>query len=267
MDTRVKPTVVKLGGSVITAKEKAFTPNIPSINRLAKEIAEARLDSVILIHGGGSFGHPVAREYQIVEGYKTPGQRIGFSKTRQVMMALNKLVIDSFIRQNLPVVAVQPSACTTTKGGRIQHFDVTAIQHLLRLGFIPVLYGDATLDLELGFTILSGDQIAAELATIFNAEKMVIAVDVDGLFTDDPKSNPNAKLINEISLKELNGLLDSIDEAKTVDVTKGMQGKITELIPAVERGIQIDIVNASIAGRLYKTLKGEKVTGTKITRG
>ena len=139
----MKPTIVKLGGSVVTAKEKTFTPNIPSINRIVKEIAEARLDSVILIHGGGSFGHPVAREYQIVEGYKTSSQRIGFSKTRQAMMALNKLVIDAFIRQNLPVVVVQPSACITTKGGRIQHFDVTVIQHLLLLGFIPVLYGDA----------------------------------------------------------------------------------------------------------------------------
>jgi isopentenyl phosphate kinase len=262
----VKPTVVKLGGSVITVKDEEFTPNLPAINRLAKEIADAHLDSMILIHGGGSFGHPVAREYQIVEGYKTPGQRIGFSKTRQAMMTLNKLVIDAFVRQSLPVVTVQPSACITTKGGRIQHFDVTAIQHLLRLGFIPVLYGDATLDLEVGFTILSGDQITAELATIFNAEKTVIAVDVDGLFTDDPKSNPKAKLINEVSPEELNGLLNSIDEAKTVDVTKGMRGKITELLPAVERGIQIDLVNASIAGRLYKALKGEKVTGTKITR-
>jgi isopentenyl phosphate kinase len=262
----VRPTVVKLGGSVITIKEEDFTPNPPVINRLAKEIAEAHLDSMILIHGGGSFGHPVAQKYQIAEGYKTPSQRIGFSKTRQAMMTLNKLVIDAFLRQNLPVVTVQPSACITTKGGRIQHFDVTAIQHLLRLGFIPVLYGDVALDLEVGFTILSGDQIAAELATIFNAEKTVIAVDVDGLFTEDPKSNPNAKLINEISLEELNGLLDSIDEAKTVDVTKGMHGKIMEIIPAVERGIQIDLVNATIASRLYKALKGEKVTGTKITR-
>jgi len=45
-----------------------------------------------------------------------------------------------------------------------------------------------------------------------------------------------------------------------------MQGKIAELIPAIERGIQIDLLNASIAGRLYKALKGEKVIGTKITR-
>lgn len=264
MDKRLTPTLVKLGGSVITVKEKEFTPNITAINRLAKEIAEAKLTALIVVHGGGSFGHPIAKEYKIVEGYKTPNQTIGFSKARQAMTALNKIVIDSLIRHNLPAVAVQPSACITTRKGRIQAFNSTPIQRLLNMGFIPVLYGDAVLDVETGFTILSGDQLAAELAVLFEANKIVIAVDVDGLFTDDPKSSPNAKLIKETSLGELKGLLGRIREAKTVDVTRGMRGKITELIPALERGIQIEMVNAGKANRLYKALKGEKVRGTKI---
>lgn len=264
MDERVNLTVVKLGGSVITVKNEVFKPNVTAINRLAREIAEAGLHSLILVHGGGSFGHPLARKYKLVEGYKTPGQRIGFSKTRQAMMVLNKIVIDSFIGHNVPVVAVQPSACITTKKGRIEQFDFTVIQKLLSLGFIPVLYGDAVLDNDVGFTILSGDQLTTELAIFFKAERIVVSVDVDGLFTDDPKSNPNATLLTEVSLRELRGLLGRIDEAKTVDVTRGMRGKITELIPALEHGVQIEIVNAGREKRLYKALKGETVTGTTI---
>ena len=267
MDKRLTPTIVKLGGSVITVKEKELTPNITAINRLAKEIAKAKPTSLIVIHGGGSFGHPLAKEYKIVEGYKTPSQILGFSKARQAMMTLNKIVIDSFVRHNLPVVAVQSSACIVTKKGRIQKFDFTPIQQLLNMGFIPVLYGDFVLDVERGFTVLSGDQLAAELAILFDADKMVIAVDVDGLFTDDPKSNPNAKLIKEISLGELKDFLGSIGEAKTVDVTKGMRGKILELIPALEHGVQIEMVNARKAKRLCKALKGERVRGTKIKPG
>lgn len=266
MDPRVKPTIVKLGGSVITHKEQAFTPNQPALTRLAEELAEARLPSLILIHGGGSFGHPVAREYRIAEGYTAPRQRIGFAKTRQAMMTLNKLVIDACVQQALPVVAVQPSACMTTRGGRLHHFDVTILQHVLHLGCIPVLYGDAVVDLDLGFTILSGDQLAAALATAFQADHVILTVDVDGLFTDDPKVNPNAVLIPQIALGEVKGLLNRIAEATTVDVTKGMRGKITALLPAVERGSQITLVNASVAGRLTKALKGEAVTGTHITR-
>jgi len=264
LDERVTPTMVKLGGSVITVKNAVFTPNVMAIHRLAKEIAEARLSSLILVHGGGSFGHPLARDYHIAEGYNTPGQRLGFSKTRQAMMVLNKLVIDSFIEQHLPAVAVQPSACITTKKGRINTFNFTSIQKLLSLGFIPVLYGDAVLDTDVGFTILSGDQLTSALAIFFTAERIVVAVDVDGLFTDDPKSNPNATLLPEVSLSDLRGRLGQIDEAKTVDVTRGMRGKITELIPALEHGVQIEIVNAGRENRLYKALKGEPVTGTTI---
>lgn len=264
MDKRLNPIIVKLGGSVITVKGKEFTPNTIVIDRLAKEIAKAKLTSMIIIHGGGSFGHPLAKEYNIAGGYKTPTQMIGFSKTRQAMAALNQIIIDCFIKYNLPAVTVQPSACIITKKGRIQNFTFTSIQQLLNMGFIPVLYGDAVLDVDMGFTILSGDQLVSELATLFEAVKIIIAVDVDGVCTEDPKSNPNAKLIKEISLNELRDLLGSIGEAKTVDVTKGMYGKIIELIPALEHGISIKMVNAGKASCLYKALKGEKVKGTEI---
>ncbi len=264
MDERLTPTLVKLGGSVITVKEKELTPNTAVINRIAKEIAESELKTLIIVHGGGSFGHPLAKEYKIVEGYTTPEKAIGFSKTRQAMTALNKMIIDSFIQHSLPVVSVQPSACIITRKGRIQKFDVTPVQRLLSMGFIPVLYGDAVLDMETGFTILSGDQLAAELAILFDADRIVIAVDVDGLFTEDPKSNPYAKLMEEVSLSELKVFLGRISGARTVDVTEGMRGKITELIPALERGVQIEIVNARRADRLYKALRGERTKGTKI---
>ncbi len=260
------PTIVKLGGSVITYKEQVFTPNQPAINRLAEELADAQLPSLILIHGGGSFGHPVAQQYRIAEGYTAPSQLIGFAKTRQAMMTLNKLVIDACVRQALPVVTVQPSACMTTRGGRLHHFDINVLQHVLHLGCIPVLYGDAVVDLDLGFTIISGDQLAAALATAFQAEHVVLAVDVDGLFTDDPKVNPHAVLIPQIALDEVKGLLNRIAEATTVDVTKGMRGKITALLPAVEGGSHITLVNARVAGRLTKALKGETVMSTHITR-
>jgi isopentenyl phosphate kinase len=45
-----------------------------------------------------------------------------------------------------------------------------------------------------------------------------------------------------------------------------MFGKIVELIPAVEKGIPITIVNAAKSNYLYKALKGEKVEGTSIQK-
>ena len=58
--------------------------------------------------------------------------------------------------------------------------------------------------------------------------------------------------------------MEKISIARTTDVTRGMLGKIIELIPAVESGVKVIIINAKRVNRLYKALKNEKVKGTEI---
>ncbi|MDH5437382.1 MAG: isopentenyl phosphate kinase [Candidatus Bathyarchaeota archaeon] len=263
----VKPTVLKLGGSVITNKEKPLTPNLPAIERLTSEISRANVSRLVLVHGGGSFGHPIAKQYSIEEGYRDQSQIMGFSKTRQAMTTLNKLVVDSLIQHNIPAVAVQPSSCTITKQGRINLMEERPLRKLLEMGFVPVLYGDAVLDSDTGFAILSGDQLISSLATRLEAERIIIGIDVDGLYTSDPKTDPKARLIQHITPQELRKMQHKIGEAGVTDVTGGMLGKVLELMPAVEKGIQVIIVNAAKPSNVYKALKGESVVGTVIERG
>jgi isopentenyl phosphate kinase len=262
----VKPTVLKLGGSVVTDKEKPLTPNLPAIERLANEISRTNVSSLVLVHGGGSFGHPVAEQYGIREGYKDSSQIMGFSITHQAMTKLNKLIVGSLINHNIPAVEVQPSSCVITKAGRIQSMEERPLKKMLEMGFVPVLYGDAVLDSETGFSILSGDQLVSSLAINLNARRIVVGVDVDGLFTGDPKTDSSARLIQHITLEELKNLEPLIEGSKVTDVTGGMLGKMFELKPAVEHGIQTIIVNATEPDRVYKALKGEKVVGTVIER-
>jgi isopentenyl phosphate kinase len=267
MDRIITPIIVKLGGSVITIKEKPFTPNLSVINRLAREIKRADRKSLIIIHGGGSYGHPLAREYNIIEGLKDQRQLIGFSKTRQAMMVLNKMIVDSLIQQNVPTISVQPSAFILTDQGRISEMNISLIERMLRINLIPLLYGDAVLDEKIGFSILSGDQIASNIAIKFKVNQIIICVDVDGLFNEDPKKNPKANIIEEIELDALKNSMNNLSRARTTDVTGGMFGKIVELIPAVESGIKVKIINAKKVNRLYKALKNEKVKGTEIKQG
>lgn len=260
----VAQTILKLGGSVITVKEKKLTPDIQAIHRLSKEIAKAHCESMIIVHGGGSFGHSVASEYKINEGYADPKQLSGFSKTRQAMVSLNKLIVDTLLSSNVLAVSVQSSACFLTEDHRISYASLEPITGFLKLNLIPVLYGDAVLDAKLGFVILSGDQIAAKLATALNSERIILGIDVDGLYTSDPKLDPEAKLIEKISLRELKKMLTKIGGARTTDVTGGMLGKIVEMIPAIERGIKVSIINARKPGRVYKALKNKDVLGTRF---
>ncbi|MDH5664413.1 MAG: isopentenyl phosphate kinase [Candidatus Bathyarchaeota archaeon] len=263
----VKPTVLKLGGSVITNKEKPLTPNLPAIERSASEISRANVSRLVLVHGGGSFGHPIAKQYSIEEGYRDQPQIMGFSKTRQAMTTLNKLVVDSLIQHNIPAVTVQPSSCTITKQGRINVMEERPLRKLLEMGFVPVLYGDAVLDSDKGFAILSGDQLVSSLATRLEAERIIIGIDVDGLYTLDPKTDPKARLIKHITPHELRKMQHKIGKARVTDVTGGMLGKVLELMPAVEKGIKVIIANAAKPSNVYKALKGESVVGTVIERG
>jgi len=262
-----KLTVLKLGGSVITQKEKPFTANLSAIRRLAKEISNAKVTQLIVIHGGGSFGHPLAKKYSIKEGYKGGNvQLLGFSETHQAMVTLNKVVVDALIHRNIPAVAVSPSSCIVTKSGRIATVMEEPLKKLLQTGFVPVLHGDAVLDFDRGFTILSGDQLVAYLAIQFNAERIVMGIDVNGVFTADPKEEKSARLVRRCTLHELKKMQTRMKGTSNTDVTGGMLGKLIELAPAIEQGVPALIVNAAKPKNVYKAIRGESVIGTLLQK-
>lgn len=259
-----KPIILKIGGSVITDKNGELAARTEAINRLAEEIEKAQVKSLVIVHGGGSFGHPTAQKYGIKEGLRGDTQKVGFAETHHVMTVLNGLVMDSLVWHNIPAVSITPSSCIITENGRIKTFEDTALNMLLNMGFVPVLYGDAVLDEKMGFTVLSGDQLVAYLARKFGAGKIVIGVDTDGLYDADPKVAKNAKLYTHLTLGQLKTL--KLGMSLTNDVTGGMRGKISELIPAVEQGVPVTIVNAAKPNRVYKALMGEAVEGTVIEK-
>jgi isopentenyl phosphate kinase len=262
-----KPTVLKIGGSVITDKNGELAARTEVINRLAEEIVKANVKNLIMVHGGGSFGHPTAQKYGIKDGLKEDAQKVGFAETHHVMTVLNGLVMDALVWHNVPAVSVPPSSCMITENGRIKLFEDNVLKMLLKMGFTPVLYGDATLDEKLGFTILSGDQIVSHVARKFNACKIVMGVDVDGLYDADPKQTKSAKLYAHLTLQELKDAQGKLGRSTVADVTGGMLGKMTELVPAIEQGIPVAIVNAAKSNHVYKALIGEKVEGTIIEKG
>jgi isopentenyl phosphate kinase len=264
--SEAKPIILKIGGSAITDKNGELAAKTEVINRLAEEIKRADIDNLIIVHGGGSFGHPTAQKYGIKEGFKEPTQKIGYAETHHVMTVLNGLVMDSLIWHETPAVSIAPSSIIVTENGRIKSFEKTILEKMMKTGFTPVLYGDAVLDEKMGFTILSGDQLVAYLAVKFKASKIVIGVDTDGLFDADPKVNQNAKPYKHLTLEELKKIQDKLGKSGGTDITGGMQGKIAELIPAIEQGIPITITGATKALSIFRALTDQSVMGTIIEK-
>jgi len=261
-----RPVVLKIGGSVVTEKNQELVARTQIITRLIEEIFDSETENLILIHGGGSFGHPSAERYGIKDGYTNEAQKIGFSETHHFMTMLNGLFMDALVWHHLPAISIPPSSCLVTENKRIQQFDDSSMLSYMKMGFLPVLYGDTVLDSKIGFTILSGDQLAAYLAIRMNAAKVIMGTDVDGLYSCDPKTDGSAERFSHLNLAEFRDLQTKIGGPTVPDVTGGMRGKIAELLPVAEKGIPVVFVNATQPEHVYKALRDEPVEGTVVER-
>ncbi len=262
---RSKMEILKLGGSVVTKKNMPKTSNTEAIKRLASEVASAGPRRLVIVHGGGSYGHPLAKEYDIATGYSSPRQLAGFSMTHQAMVELNGIVVEALLDAGIPAVSIAPSSFIVTEDRRIVDADFSIVSRALDSNMVPVLYGDAVLDSARKFTILSGDQLAARLATELGATRVIFGVDVDGVFTANPKLVKEARLIEELSLSKMRGMV-RIGEALSTDVTGGMLGKINEAGAVAEAGIEVQLVNALKPGVVNAALRGDKVPCTWLRR-
>lgn len=260
----VKPWIVKIGGSVITDKKRPFTVRKRDLSRLAHEVSKCK-SPLIVVHGGGSFGHPIADRYKLKEGYRHPLQRTGIALTRLAMNRLNACVVYALYSAGVPAISVQPSACMTLKNGKIASADLKPLMKMLELGMVPVLYGDVVPDIARGVSILSGDSIVAYLARKLRAERVIVGVDVDGVYTANPKIRKDARLLRVITPTTWRKLSFTADE-ETKDVTGGMGYKIKELLELAKIGIESEIVNALKPGVVRRVLTGKKGLGT-IVRG
>lgn len=253
--------LIKLGGSVITnkAKECCFKQDV--MDRLAAEIRKAN-KQVILIHGAGSFGHILAKQYKLNDGYKRKKQVEGFALTQAMVQRLNNLVLASLHNHDIPGVSIPPHAVLSLSDHKPARVDFNIFKKYLALGFTPVTFGDVALDNQLGFSICSGDLLSQLLAAEFKPEKVIFVIDEDGLYSANPKTNKDATFFEDTTVKNLEKLTTSLDAH--ADVTEGMKGKINTIKQIAKTGADTIILNGNIHNRLSDTLKGKKVKSTLV---
>jgi len=222
---------LKLGGSLITDKNKPNTPRLEVIKRLAAEIKEA-LDarshdlSLIIGHGSGSFGHPLAAKYKLTAGATGPESWFGFAQVGAVAARLNRIIVDCLLEAGIPAITFQPSASARTRKDQLMYFETYAIREVIKHGLAPVVYGDVTIDAVQGVNIVSTEQLFDNLAREFSPERILLAGDLDGVYTADPKVNPQAELIEEISSENWSEVELALGGSQAIDVTGGMYSKV-----------------------------------------
>ncbi len=239
--------VIKLGGSVVTDKEKKGVFRREVAVAFFKQIKGMR--EVVLVHGGGSFGHPVALEY-FRHGATIP---LGISEIHRAMVELNSLIVDVALEQGVPVMPFPASSIFVAENGEIKECFLDPLRLSLKRGMVPLCYGDVVADSARGFSILSGDSIASALAVELGAEYLVYCIDKDGVL--DEYGLPIRLLTNR----------DQIHKVRTIpDITGSIEGKVREALKAAKAGVKTFILNGLHPERLSMLLEGKEVIGTEV---
>jgi isopentenyl phosphate kinase len=259
--------VLKIGGSVLTDKNRPSTPKPEQIRRIAAEIKAGLSSKLVLIHGAGSFGHHQAREFGLKSGLNDRSIR-GIMPTHNAVRELNDMIVEALYENGVYAAPVHPLSACVLKDGRVEHMCLDVIDRMLAAGIVPVLHGDVVTDSVKGIDVLSGDQLVACLAKALGAEKVGIGTNVDGVYAGIRTNGGDAKdfkIISAITPSNLNLIKASLSGSGGVDVTGGMYGKIMELMELTGSGVVSCVFNAEKPGNVMRFLRGENVEGTLIT--
>lgn len=228
--------VIKLGGQSIIDRGGAV------VKPILEEIIAARPDHKLLIMTGG--GTRSRHAYTIgLDLGMPPGilARLGSSISEQ-----NALMISMLLAPH--------------GGVKILHEDAVKLPGYLMLGSIPVMPGMPPYDLWEAPPTLGRipdrrtDFGTFVLAEVLGAKSCILVKDEDGLFTADPKKQPDAELIPEISVDDL--LARDLDDL-------AVERSMLDAMRHAHSVKSVQIVNGRVPGNLTKALAGEQV-GSRI---
>ncbi len=253
-------TIVKIGGSIITDKAggRAVVKEA-LLYQLARELCTHN-GSLVLLYGGGAFGHPIAQRYRLPGRILDKNSLEGLRKTSASMHLLGDAVSQAFSRRGLRVVPFQTSALFHEEKGELVCGNSQLLKSILRAGGIPLLGGDGVIADSTRIKIASADALAVVLARELSISRILFATDVDGVYATYPPhegARPHAQLKRE----DISHVALGAQKGNKHDVTGAMGGKLSALLPL--KHTTVIIFNGRTPTLLKKALAG-KVVGTTI---
>ena len=246
-----RTVVVKVGSSSLTQPSGHL--DVDKLNALVGAIAQVRMlgGNIVLVSSGAiaaGFG-PLGFESRPTD---VATQQATASVGQGLLMAQYEM---AFGRYGIRVGQLLITAEDTMQPRQYRNARRTMAK-LLELGVVPIVNeNDALASNEIRFG--DNDRLSAIVTALVGADLLILLSDIDGLFTDDPHTNPEAEFIDEVH--ELNeDLLKMGKDTSSSNVgTGGMASKLTAARLAVSSGADMIIANGKDFRILHRLMNGE----------
>ncbi len=233
--TRYKRVMLKLGGEMFGGGTVGIDPDV--VENVARQIAEVAKTGaeIAVVIGGGNFFRGAELSQRGMD--RARSDYMGMLGT-----VMNSLALQDFLKQ----LGVDCRVQTSINMAQIAepYLPLRADRHLEK-GRV-VIFGAG-----MGMPYFSTDTTAAQRALEIGAEVLFLAKGVDGVYSDDPRSNPDAELYAEITPREV--------------IEKGLKvADATAFSLCMDNDMPILVFNLLTEGNIARAVAGERI-GTLVT--
>lgn len=255
-----KRVVVKIGSSSLNYGETGNL-NFTKLEHLVRELCNLRnrgMDVCLVSSGAIAVGRAAmgVKERPSETSVKQACAAVGQAK---LMMVYQKLFAEYSQTAGQILLTKNTMVNPVSRANAKNTFD-----ELFHLGVIPVVNENdtvSTYEMQFG----DNDTLSAIVTSITKADLLILLSDIDGLYSDDPHDNPDAKLIREVDTLDRK-ILGMAKSSTGSDVgTGGMATKLTAAKIATYSGADMIIANGGNMGILYDIMN-DRYTGTLFHR-
>ncbi|MCM1269649.1 MAG: glutamate 5-kinase [Ruminococcus flavefaciens] len=249
-----KRIVIKLGTSTLAHKTGKL--NIRRMNNLVRVISDLHNSGKeIIMVSSGAVG--------LGAGKLGLAERPRETRFKQAVAAIGQCELmhvydDMFAKYSVTVAQILLTKTIINNPNHCENFKNT-VESLVEMGVIPIVNENDTIAIdELELEIGENDSLSALVASLSGADLLLILSDIDGLYDDDPRTNPDAKPITVV--EEITPEIESVAGGAGTNLgTGGMSTKINAAKIAVEAGIDMVIMNGNDPELLYDLFENKEI--------
>lgn len=247
--------VIKIGSSSLQHKETGDL-DYTKLDVLVRELCNLRnmgKDVVLVTSGAIAVGEKALLPNREEDNPIAVKQACAAVGQARLMMIYQKI----FAEYNQ--VAAQILMTKNTIVDNLNRYNArNTFAELFKLGVIPIVNENdtiATYEIEIG----DNDTLSAIVASLVEADALLLLSDIDGLYTDDPRTNPDVKYIEVV--EELTDELMNMGKASTGSSvgTGGMTTKLQAAKIASSTGVDMVIANSKDIKVIHRILSGQNI--------